>query len=236
MGAKPQFIQNGKLSGALADPVLLCLEFYRVAEPKPTAAVLLYRDVLVPKNVFNQMQDVHQKALSLLQDIEAVLDDPEHQLIIREAQNLGYSLPNIELFNQELDVYRRAVRGLDVHTALQEGNYVRLPIETARSLNDLMKYNCFMVARIFDDCFNTEYMKHFGFYKNSGLPYLGPNALQSCVNVLLAMSKAINTMENNIRKGTQRADWPEIISSARYKALAHEGAPAIIFPDIPAAE
>lgn len=225
----PEFVPNAVMgTGQAYDPVLLCLEFYRAAEPDNQA---VNAAIFVPHEVYERMLDVHRKALWLLQDIEAVLDDPEHKLITSEARNLGHKLPNLEMFNQELDVYRRAVRDVEITPVERRGeHYVKVPIETVRSLNDLMKYNCFMVARIFDDCFNTEYMKQFSFYKKHGLPYQGPNALQSSVDVLVSMVKVVNAMESQIKQGIQRPDWPKLLTGTPHRRLPHAQL------DLPAAE
>lgn len=226
MGIQPEFVPKKFMEGALADPVLLCIEFFRAADAKECLANL--KNIYVPRDVYFRMLDVHQKALKLLRDIEAVLDDPEHDLILTEARNLGHSLPNKDLFVQELEAYRRAVRDFDVKASRREQRceFVRIPVETARSLNDLMKYNSFMVARIFDDCFNTDYMKHFKFYKQSGYPYQGPNALQASVDVLISMAKAINQMEKQIEQGRLRGDWPKYVgrpAKVRQGALPNSG-------------
>lgn len=78
MSIGPEFLPNTVMRTERAfDPVLLCLEFYRAAEPDEGVANAA---IFVPHEVYERMLDVHRKALWLLQDIEAVLDDPEHKI------------------------------------------------------------------------------------------------------------------------------------------------------------
>ncbi len=216
--AKP-FLDN-YVRGDSSDPVILCQKFYRAAQPNAGAQVK-NKSIYVPYEVFDLCWDVFEKAKKLVKAIDAVLDDPEHNLIMSEARGLGRMLPNEELFIEELENYRHYLGGLDDFTgSIDRKGFVKISAKAGRQINEMMMRNCFMVARIFDDVFNTEYMDHFGFYKTAGLPYAGPNALQPCVDVLVSMTKTMREIDKQVSLGRAVPDWPSMIADQRYKELA----------------
>jgi hypothetical protein len=142
--------------------------------------------------------------------------DGEHQLIFEEARDLGYILPDTQSFKDDAALYKKTLEGLHPHTAEPSGrDYLKVPMQTARELDDLMKKNCYMIARIFDECFNTEYLKHFSFYRKSGVRYMGPNALQPCVDLLVSMTRTVNEIDRQIKAGRQRPNWEALIAGNR---------------------
>lgn len=204
------------MRGDSSDPIILCQKFYRAAQPSARTP-LKHKDIYVPYEVFDLCWDVFEKAKKLVKAIDDVLEDAEHALIIEEAQNLGHSLPNKELFLEELENYRNYLDGLEDFTGLIERKgFVKISAKAARDINEMMMRNCFMVARIFDDVFNTDYMDHFGFYKAAGYPYGGPNALQPCVDVLVSMTKTMREIDKQVTLGRAVADWPNMIADPRF--------------------
>ena len=141
-----------------------------------------------------------------------MLESDEHALVFDEAKNMGYKLPDKDLFIAELETYRNYLDTFDELTGtIDRKGFVKIPAKTAHDIHELMKYNCFMIARVFDDVFNTQYMDHFGFYKQAGYPYKGPNALQPCVNLLASMTRTIREIDRQISNGRQYAEWPQLI-------------------------
>lgn len=203
------------MRGDSADPFILCQKFFRATAPHNKS--VRHLQIYVPYEVFDLCWDVYDDARNLVQAIDSVLADNEHALIVEEARNLGYSLPNIDLFLGELEIYRDYLDNLDVFKGeIDRKGYVKIPLKTAQDMNEMMKYNSFMIARVFDDVFNTEYLEHFGFYKRAGLPYSGPNALQACVNLLVSMTKTMREIDRQVSLGRQNVDWPYMIADQRY--------------------
>ncbi|MFP4313843.1 MAG: hypothetical protein ACLFR0_05905 [Alphaproteobacteria bacterium] len=200
-----------------SDPVLLCQKFYRAAQPPENS--LKNKTIHVPYEVFDLCWDVYDDAQKLVQAIDEVLDDSEHALIMEEARNLGYNLPNFDLFLEELEIYRNYLDSLDVFKGeIDRKGYVKIPLKTAQDMHEMMKYNSFMIARVFDDVFNTQYMDHFGFYKRAGFPYSGPNALQPCVRLMNSMTRTMLEIDRQVLLGRQREDWPLMIADHRFVA------------------
>lgn len=192
--------------GSASDPVLLAQIFFRTAWADSRGR---YTNVYVRPEILDICLDTLNKARTLIDDIDRVLDDQEHAQIVDAARRLGFDLPNVDLFILELEEYREFLQAIDLSgLERHKGDTIKVPVTTAQSLNELMKRNCFMIARIFDDCFNTDYLKSFTVYKNEGLEYEGPNALQSTVNLLVAMARVHNQFEKYVSLGLMDPQWP----------------------------
>lgn len=211
------------MGGDATDPVILCQKFYRAANPIHVSAV--NKEIFVPYEVFDLCWDVYDDANKLVNAIDDVIADGEHALIMEEAADLGNNLPNLDLFLEELEIYRDYLDGLDKFSGtVDRKGFVKIPLKTARDMNEMMKYNSFMIARVFDDVFNTDYMERFGYYKRAGFPYAGPNALQPCVNLLMSMTKTMREIDRQVEIGRQKPNWPDMLSDGGYN---HDiGAPA----------
>ncbi len=203
---------NRVIRGEATDVESLREMFVRKAGAVPVRNT---RSINVPGEVYDRYWDVYKLSVRMANMLERVLDDNEHALIMDEAAQLGYRLPDFEVFREEIRDYREALREFRPVERAQLGpkGYVKIPAETARMFNNLMAYNCFMVSRVFDGCFNTEYMRHFKNYKDSGHPYSGPTALQETLDTLLAMVKTNIAENRQISRGRQRPDWPSLVAA-----------------------
>ena len=198
------------IKGTATDGKALCDIFYKASDGSKQLPE--YWNIQVPKEVYDHYWDLHEASWRLVDALERVLEDPEHQLIMEEAQKLGYRLPALDVFRQELQDYREVLLDFDPYRVRNAKNgYVTVPIRMADMLHNLMKYNSFMVARVFDGCFNTDYMKHFGFYKNSGYPYEGATALQETMDVLVGMMKTSKEIDRQVERGRQKEHWPHML-------------------------
>lgn len=174
------------------------------------------RGIFASVAVYNLYWESYDRAMNLAESIDAVMADGEHRLILEEAQDLGYSLPDMQAFREEAELYKRTLENLEREAGKSSRqNYIEVPIETARQLNDMMKNNCYMITRIFDECFNTEYMEHFSFYRKKGVRYAGPNALQPCVDLLISMARTIQEIENPTKAGDPKPNWDALIAGNR---------------------
>jgi len=208
------------MGGDATDPVILCQKFYRAANPIHVSTI--NKEIFVPYEVFDLCWDVYDDANKLVNAIDDVIADGEHALIMEEAADLGNSLPNLDLFLEELEIYRDYLDGLDKFSGtVDRKGFVKIPLKTARDMNEMMKYNSFMIARVFDDVFNTDYMERFGYYKRAGFPYAGPNALQPCVNLLMSMTKTMREIDRQVEMGRQKPNWPDMLSDGGYDLNAN---------------
>ena len=117
---------------------------------------------------------LYKLSRKLVAALEKVMQDSEHRLVMEEARELGYELPDREKFQARIEDYKAFLKN---HQTGKVGD----------SLQDLADRNCDMVGDIFSRCFKTEYMKHFGFLRRSGFHYAGATALQEAVNIVVAM-------------------------------------------------
>lgn len=203
------------VGGDITDPVILCGIFYRAHDPCVSQKNALRSTfVNVPVEVYDAVVCAQEEGLRLIDSIDAVMRDDEHALIFEEALMLRHNMPDRFLFMSEVEEYRRALHDFDPYALERKHNgYLKVPSRTAFQMKEMMKYHCFMVARVFDDCFNTDYMKQFGFYKRSGLQYQGPNALQGAMNVMVSMQKVLNASKQQERLGRQRPDWENLLNT-----------------------
>ena len=172
------------------------------------------RSIFAPVAVYDLYWQSYEHAMKLADSIDAVMADGEHKLILEEAQSLGYTLPDMKAFKEEAAVYKHALEHLERGKGNRSrSDYVEVPINTARDLNDLMKKNCYMITRVFDECYNTDYLKHFTDCRKSGIKYAGPNALQPCVDLLISMARTLKELEKIAYKPIP--NWDALISGNR---------------------
>ena len=182
-----------------------------------------FRTVYAPAEVYDLYWDTYDLAMRLAESIDAVMANDEHQQIIDEARSLGYDLPDMEIFKEDVALYKQALADIQPYTAELSGRgFVKVPMTIARDLDDLMQKNCHMIARIFDECYNTEYLKHFAFYRKSGFRYMGPNALQPSVDLLLNMVRTVKEIDKQAKAGRQRPNWAALIEGDREQFLKPE--------------
>lgn len=161
--------------------------FARMAADHKRMPRAAYR--LMTTEIYARYVRLYELSCILVSALREVLEDAEHQLVMEEARALGYKLPDFDSMLCALEAYRAFLDENDPNDALpgHRPGYVRLRPEAVDIFFSLAEHNCFMVARIFDGCFNTEYMKHFGFLNHHGYKYLGATALQETLDVLMAM-------------------------------------------------
>ena len=149
--------------------------------------------VLIPEEMYYECVKLYNLSIDLVEALFAVLDDGEHQHMMREAKDLGYDLPDLKTFRSELEAYGDFLESIDVYqgkAAAAPENYMEVRAEYIGLFYSLMNYNCLMISRVFSGCFETEYMEHFGNIKSLGFPYSGATALQETIDLLAGMYKA----------------------------------------------
>ena len=196
------------------DPATLSRVFQRqIVMNSPN---ILCRSIFVPTEIYDLYWESYDRATRLVESIDAVMADGDHALILEEAQSLGYRLPDMEIFKEDAAIYRQALENLQIHTARRSSaGYVEVPVNIAMQLNDLMEKNCHMITRVFDACFNTEYLKHFTFCRESGIPYMGPNALQSSIDLLVSMIRTIKEVDRQVNLRQPTPNWEALIAGNR---------------------
>lgn len=191
------------LDGKGADPVILSQIFH----PQTVRHEERCRAIFVPVEIFQRCNNVLKYAKAVIEDIDRVMADREHAEIVQGARRLGLRMPDVDLFMRDFEEFRCVFDNFEPLAVENRGAKVKVPIETASAIDDIMKRSCFLVARILEDCFETDYLKSFTVYKKQGIPYEGPNALQSTVHLLVSMASVHNRLEQYIEAGLAERDW-----------------------------
>lgn len=167
-------------------------------------------DIVISRALYDKYLRLFDLSLALADALDNVLDDAEHRLVMEEAQELGYRLPDFEGFHAELSEYRKFLGEHDPKdaTPTADGRRVRIPAETTNMLQKLCDYNCYMVGHVFSGCFKTEYLKHFSTLKRSGFHYAGATALQETMNVLLAMIAIRREIDRDLGRDGPQGEPP----------------------------
>ncbi|MCB9991943.1 MAG: hypothetical protein H6867_11355 [Rhodospirillales bacterium] len=197
-GSTPADTLQSFLGIDVTDPQALRALFNRKAAARdtwPDGA-----DIVISRGLYHKYLRLYDLSWALTAALYNVLGDAEHKLVMKEAQSLGYDLPDIKRFREELEGYRDFLENCDPagEAVPQRGSKVRMSRDTANMLYELTDYNCFMVAHIFDRCFNTDYMKHFGELKSKGFRYSGATALQETLDVLVVMMSLKDTIDQEL--------------------------------------
>lgn len=163
--------------------------------------------IYVPQDIHEKCLRLYHLSLDLVDALRDVMEDGEHQIVMEEAQTLGYQLPDIELFKAELEAYGDFLYGINAYQGtLSKNGYIKVPGDYAELFHGVMHYNCVMVGRIFSGCFETEYMRRFGDLKQAGFAYAGPVALQQALNVLTDMARVARDINDNLQNVRHRLD------------------------------
>ncbi len=174
--------------------------------------------VIAPREVYEAYMEMYDQSLSLVSAMRAVMADPKHINMMDEAHSLGYDLPDLQGFCQNVEHYNAFLTSINPYDVrLWDDGCVLLSTRTARQLYELTYRNCLMVADVFSGCFQSEYMRHFSFRKKIGMPYDGKTALQETVNVLLGMVRTSHEISRQIEAGRQRHDWPRYIGGPMFR-------------------
>jgi hypothetical protein len=145
----------------------------------------------VPMQVYDAHLKIYRLSLYMAEALKAVLEDGEHQLAMDEAAEIGYRLPDMETFRQELDGYLDFLKSFNPYHVKYVGqDEVHMPYKTARAMQGLVHYNCLMLSRVLSGCFETEYLKHFKTLKEDCIPYAGPTAIQQAFNLIGGLADA----------------------------------------------
>lgn len=192
----------------------LRLTFYRAANnncPAPPRS-----HIKVARAVYEEYRDLYQRSRTLEKALYEVLEDYEHELTTDEAKLLGHALPDEGVFRDELREYSEYLDHISLSPVVRAdaAGHVILPIETARSLHNLMEYNCHMVSRVLANVFETDYMKHFSYLKQAGFPYAGKTALQQTIDVLQGMRRVKTQNAYHVQTGAHRENWPEFLAGS----------------------
>lgn len=168
----------------------------------------------IPNDLYHQMHDFYGRALSLAEAMETVLDDREHQLVCEEARMLGKDIPDLDVIRADLDEYREFLNSFDAYDAMpyQDG-HVRMDIHTVIGHRETIMHSRDMLKKLWQGCFETEYIDYFTILKQNGVPYAGGTALQQMMNVAMGFTKMDRATDKYQRSRMMQKHWPEFTKS-----------------------
>jgi hypothetical protein len=163
----------------------------------------LYSDpktsVFLPAPIYDSCWQLHELSYLLALSLEHVFNNREHALIISEGYDLGYRMPNPKQWKGELTAFKDFLHEFKPFQTRPEGKeFVSVSIQQAHYLNSLAHYADFMVARIFKDMFESDYLKPFQNYKKAGYTYKGANVGQQvseCYTGLRRLQREIESFK-----------------------------------------
>lgn len=142
------------------------------------------RRLKVHPAIFAAYVDLYDCARIMAQKMDDVLDHPEHKMIMREAEEGGYRMPDIAPIrarNEILKIYLKSAEPF--RDVVERDGLIEFPAQTACNLH-MVAYQCSLM--IDDVCRNireSDYMPWFGVLKKLEVPYSGPTSLQEVFNV-----------------------------------------------------
>lgn len=142
------------------------------------------RRLKVHPAIFAAYVDLYDCARIMAQKMDDVLNHPEHKMIMREAEERGYRMPDIAPIrarNEILKIYLKSAEPF--RDVVEREGAIEFPAQTACNLH-MVGYQCSLM--IDDVCRNireSDYMPWFGVLKKLEVPYSGPTSLQEVFNV-----------------------------------------------------
>jgi hypothetical protein len=186
--------------------------FYRTSSgSKPSGYIT---GIYISEPLYTLYLSLYQASSRFADALQNVIDDGEHRLVMEEASQAGYTLPDIQLFQDELTGFKGFLKEFDPYRfETRHNGEIRLPYATARNLHALVHYNCVMVSHTLSACFDTEYLKYFKDLQTMGIPYTGATALQEMQDVLTCLSR--NRIEHDrcdkVETRPERKEWPALL-------------------------
>lgn len=200
--------------------------FYYFGRVKPAANLHPHQYVHVPRRIYDDCWRTHGASMRMVNALEAVQKDAEHQLLFDAGHDAGYTMPDFQHFREELEAFKDALSELDpLKSRASHNGYVCITAEQALHLEGVVHYSAFMLSRVLDAAFNTEYLRPFGDYKQAGYAYQGPSALQESMNLMARLIQLSNGVERLAKEGAHNRDWRKPIAFKDVPAPSPEAQP-----------
>jgi hypothetical protein len=181
---------------------LLTRSFYDVV--RPDAIPHYVAGCTLPEKTFDHYLKIYDYSRRMVERLNKVLANPRHQLMMIEAAHLGYDLPDLDLFRDELSSYADFLDSFDPAWAgSRRPGTIYVPKQLAQNLSHMVRHNCVMLSHIFNGCLKTDYLRRFKEMKREGLSYAGPAALRE-IDDLIAQLWAIRRADTDM-------DRPKIV-------------------------
>lgn len=165
------------------------------------------KTVCVKREVYNAYLDVYKSADALADKLELVLKDGEHRLCMKEGRAQGYRIPDEKETHGKISTLRAALNGFDPRDIVFEGDYVILPVATARGFHRVAVESCALVGGLFGDIRDSGYLPWLRELKRMRFPYVGPSSLQEAMDVWVCLLRAAALTNRGARPAAMPANW-----------------------------
>ena len=150
--------------------------------------------VQVHPGIYNAYLILYIECCTLVERMDAVLDDGEHCLLVEEATQSGFKMPDIEFMRDRTNELRDALMVFNPYNVrIFRDGMVLLPIESARGFYNVAASGQKIVSGVFDAIEKTNYLSWFTVLKNMGAPYSGPTSLQEVINVWAGIDRGAHS-------------------------------------------
>lgn len=134
------------------------------------------------KDLYQSHLQFFRHTHQLVEKLDDVLNDFEHQLSMDEGRELGFALPKEESFRSFVQEYKNRFLHFDPFHIFQNGDDVWLSGDKVKAFIDNRKMAARLYDMLDDAIFQTEYMDLIRHLKNAGIPYAGPSVFQDIMD------------------------------------------------------
>jgi hypothetical protein len=168
------------------------------------------RLIIVSRDLYDTYLKLYFRSLQLVEKLEAILKDGEHQLCMEEGLRDGWHLPQPDFMEEDVKQLRSFLKQIDpfrVNTSANSSQHTRVSVNLAVQMHHLLQIDILMVGKLFDMFRNTEYLDYHRELKRKGIKYAGPTSLGEIVNTYMMMAHTHNKTEKYLENRRIPKDW-----------------------------
>lgn len=133
--------------------------------------------------LYGTMVNLHREARVMADQLENVLDDGEHRLMIEEGQQLKMRMPDTDSFRLRIESLRAHLNSYDLNGIIRHADdRYEIPVNTARNMHTTALLTASFVYDFFSAILATDYLKNIRRLKSTGMTYAGPLCVQEAFN------------------------------------------------------
>jgi hypothetical protein len=164
--------------------------------------------------IFKAYAELHEAASIMAERMDEVLDNEEHHMIMREARELGYIMPDSNAIRSRNALLKEFLTASDPwNDAENKEGMIFIPGKTARDLH-MVAYQCaLMIDEVCRNIRESDYMLLFRNLRRLDFPYVGPTSLQEMFNVWGTLIVSMQQQEQHGPERHQRlpANWLKLV-------------------------
>lgn len=163
--------------------------------------------VRVPLDLYFQLCAVYRDTVRLIDQLETVLEDGEHCLVIEEGKALGLKMPDTESFRYRLPAYRAQTRSYSPFEVTRDGDSVYMPIHVARGLYTTALLGISLTHDTFESVLKSDYWKYLRELKQRGAPYAGPACIPEMMSAHITLQIAAQFVRRHALPARLPINW-----------------------------